>query len=564
MRELSKLIILFFLMTGATQHKDLAVSNYDTEIISGKNKVKILGWDRSYEYSRTFGFDFSSTFLLKTSDSFSIDYRTYHDNGNPTKYHSDSTYNYHLITNNSGGYNHIKFNFEEEPSWVYIRSNNEVYFYNNIANKIHTTPKTLTLDQKPCIYRLIINDNQINAVSPWDYKPTGNTLLSIRPFRFSATTQNQNEEAYANVFATTEINSAGDTVYLFHHLNTQFFPVLNVKLNHVDELIDADGPHFLIHPSDDIKITRLKDTIPLSYIDSLESFYLCSTTRNLWDSNFIKSELHCDPGSKANSDISGYAYIVKLKGNSSLLNKKKIDHLPNELFISTDKNILDSEQNTLHNTIDIITGRDRYERMMIINDAIDSIYLRGSQQTDAISFNLEESDFKNLRILPSSSHGYYDLLSYKNCEIFSATELNKNKTDENISVIPTALYTINGFVDSSEIRIGSRYENQIFSQKNGFEPQYISVNMYLYGSVDTKSTNIISAYPNPSSGVINLNSPTNIKGEYSLINLEGSVLQSGTVHRNQVSVNRQIPNGIYILILETESDIHSRRIILQR
>ncbi len=117
------------------QKIDIAVPQYDTNVIYGKSEITVLDWDRSYSKKKTWHVTSDPTYLLRTTDSFYIKIDEF--GRAPTVFDSDSTFDYHLISFSSVPYqadseaHHAQFSFETQPSWFDINGFSEVFFYND-------------------------------------------------------------------------------------------------------------------------------------------------------------------------------------------------------------------------------------------------------------------------------------------------------------------------------------------------------------------------------------------------------------------------------------------------
>ena len=93
------------------------------------------------------------------------------------------------------------------------------------------------------------------------------------------------------------------------------------------------------------------------------------------------------------------------------------------------------------------------------------------------------------------------------------------------------------------------------------EPDKIEFELMIPLSNNDFDTKDVSVYPNPSHGVFNIKS--NIQNlEYKLINLQGQVLEKGTVSQNKVDFSKNA-QGIYFLELRTKGDNIFKKIIIK-
>jgi hypothetical protein len=71
----------------------------------------------------------------------------------------------------------------------------------------------------------------------------------------------------------------------------------------------------------------------------------------------------------------------------------------------------------------------------------------------------------------------------------------------------------------------------------------------------------IKIFPNPSDGLIFVESPENIVNTYEIYDLSGRKLLQKTIRNTHFSINLPEKSGVYILVLHTETGIVSKKII---
>lgn len=108
-------------------------------------------------------------------------------------------------------------------------------------------------------------------------------------------------------------------------------------------------------------------------------------------------------------------------------------------------------------------------------------------------------------------------------------------------------------------------ENTIkLTQKRSLSSEPDKIEIFSKAVLNTSNftVNDISIYPNPSNGIFKLN--TNESSlEYQLINIQGSILQQGTVNQNQLDFSNYA-KGIYLLQLNSENNnTFIKRIIIE-
>jgi hypothetical protein len=509
--------------------------------------------------------------LLRTTDSFYIKIDEF--GRAPTVFDSDSTFDYHLISFSSVPYqadsvaHHAQFSFETQPSWFDINGFSEVFFYNDRPNKIYTPERTLVMDGTPSIYRLVVKDNKIMAISSWDYKPEGEQLISIRPFRYSRTYEDLyfEEYSYSRIFLTSEIDSLGDTTHIFHRRTMEGYEMLRLELNHPDELIAAEGPTFLILPRGDLIIPGHLDTTYINYVDSAAEFYLFSEMDFTWkDSSNLKTKVTASLGTEANADISKKGMILTVTGDSTLVNGNYITHEPNDLLpVGFNIGSIKTPRQ-LTNTIDLSSTGDYYEELMYINDTIKALTL--------VDFNgntrervFDDGITKQSRYLSTYSHRYNELFDYLNCKIFSLHKLNSNKTSPHHFLLSSNLYGIKNFSDSSSIDISYSHSGIDRIRKEGnYYPQYITTGMFLIGSISKTPRPKITVYPNPTDGQINIESTKYINADFMIRDINGRIVQQGSLRNNQLLLESTLQNGTYFLELNLPTYRYSSKIILVR
>ena len=571
MKGLFLALISFILLIGSKNKKDIALPKYDTNVIYGISEVSVLGWGRSYSEKKTWHVTPDPTYLLRTTDSFYIKTDEYREN--PIVFYSDSTFDYHLISFSSVPYypdsvaHHAQFSFETQPSWFDINGFSEVFFYNEKPNKIYTPERTLVMDGTPSIYRLVVRENQIMALSSWDYKPEGEKLVSIRPFRYSRTFEDSNieEYTYSRIFLTSEIDSLGDTANIFHRRTSEGYEMLRLELNHPDELIAAEGPTFLIQPRGDLIIPGHLDTTYINSVDSAAEFYLFSEMDFTWkDSSNLKTKVTASLGTEANADISKKGMILTVTGDSTLVNGNYITHEPNDLLpIGFNIGSIKTPRR-LTNTIDLSSTSDYYEELMYINDTIKALTLVDfNGNTREIVF--DDGITKQSRYLSTYSRRYNELFDYLNCEILSLHKLNSNKTSPHHFLLSSNLYGIKNFNDSSSIDINGSHSSIDRIRKEGnYYPQYVLTGMFLYGSVSDVAKSSVTLFPNPSEGQVKIKSKNEIIGNYSVLDLNGKSVQNGRLNNNEFSINREVPNGTYFIGISTSNRRYTGKLILIR
>jgi hypothetical protein len=77
---------------------------------------------------------------------------------------------------------------------------------------------------------------------------------------------------------------------------------------------------------------------------------------------------------------------------------------------------------------------------------------------------------------------------------------------------------------------------------------------------DIDPTNV-KIYPNPSDGLVFVESPETLVESYEIYDLTGRKLVQNSCHDSQLSIRLPEQTGVYILLLNTEKGIISKKII---
>ncbi|PWH84430.1 hypothetical protein DIS18_07835 [Algibacter marinivivus] len=132
-------------------------------------------------------------------------------------------------------------------------------------------------------------------------------------------------------------------------------------------------------------------------------------------------------------------------------------------------------------------------------------------------------------------------------------------------VLITRTFDWNVYLESriSDITLNQGENTVRITQRRSLSSEPDKIEFELKSALSTNYFNAksISLYPNPSEGIFNIKS--NIQHlQYNLINLQGQVLEKGTVFQNKIDFSNHA-QGIYFLELSNESDRLIKKIVIK-
>lgn len=162
--------------------------------------------------------------------------------------------------------------------------------------------------------------------------------------------------------------------------------------------------------------------------------------------------------------------------------------------------------------------------------------------------------------------GIYDIVLYiavrNRDDSVMDVEINGQLYD-NFLVAKTGDWNVYGENTISNVTL-NQGENMIrLTQQRSLSSEPDKIELYLKSglSINDFHKNNIDVYPNPSEGVFNIKS-NSINIRYSLLNIQGQVLESGKLANNSVDFSNQT-RGIYFLELSNETDRLIKKIVIK-
>jgi len=163
---------------------------------------------------------------------------------------------------------------------------------------------------------------------------------------------------------------------------------------------------------------------------------------------------------------------------------------------------------------------------------------------------------------------HYDGLTYSTYDIY-------RKTASSGWVLVTSLPSnLNSYTDANP-PVGTEYYRVEAIMNAGCDPTRAGVNTSRsnvrntpsaapFGqSIEENNLNLASIYPNPSTGIYNLNIPNGLKVEMTVLNSIGAILISKTIETNSTIDLSGFSNGLYFLQLKEDQNIKAFKLIKQ-
>lgn len=560
MKIIYHLFLCTILLTSFVDKIDTANPYSDIEIVFGKSNVSVMACDRQYESYN--GFSYSSAWLVKTADSFFIASKFRSSN---IKFSSDSLFNYHFLMYNKENINsdslhtHIAFRFSSEPAWFDLdqtENRASVSWLSSGIDTLFTLTDTFITDSTPAVYSLILYDGEVVGISSWNFQNRYDGVISIKPLEWN---RRGNSLTRSAVISTRD--SLGDTSHYFHFSSFEFYDDIDIKLNSPTEVIASSKRSLLIQPEDSLTLHYGDtETLLLTPNDSLTSIYFVFID---YSDKLNYTKVIAPLGTLPNASITNFSFGYFPSGDSSDVNGTIARHNINDLIrVHGNKVSIIRPEYPLSTTVNFLSS-GLYYQGHFINDTVNNFRFIEEPNVDiAISFKQEK--IQEARLM--NDYGYPNSeFSYSKCEVVSDSRINQTLQLANNN-FATSLYQIVDFSDTSSIYFKYGYNSDIPKKTAGYFPSNFLITTYLIGSVHNKKKRNINLYPNPSKGFVTLRSDKNLTGDYTLTNIEGRVVQRSGIIKNQFTVNKSLPNGVYFFELSTESDNlrYSGKIILVR
>jgi hypothetical protein len=530
------------LLISAVNKTDLAVPHSDVEIVFGKSDVTVLGCLRYYQE----GQDYYSSWLVKTTDSFfietSVEGKLHHLN-------SDSLFNYHFLDYHRLGYysdtitQHFSFRFSTEPEWIEMNEGSEILWLSTGLDTLFTQTDTFVTDSTPALYSIFPNENDIQKIYRWQLNNQAKELLSIEPFKYS------NSGYGLKSYILNEKDSFGNTSFNFHFEDPTFSGDIQAELNNPNELISISDRAFLLQLDDTITIINktTNEHFALAPNDSSTTFYYFSYN---WKDELISTKIIAPIGSTINKDISDKSFLYFPKGDSSIINDVVVKHSSNDIIYGQgSKPSIIKPSSPLKNTVDL-SSKNQYDDNIFINDNMNKLTFTNSiGHTQAIDFS------HNSEVMARSlnSSGFQNSeFYYQYGEVLSNPDIGQKQGYWEYDH-STTLYQIKDFNDSSFLKFKYNYSAGIIEKHNEYYPRQMLVSTYTIATIHKFTKHHISMFPNPSNGIVNIQSTLDLKGDYTITNMEGKVVQNRVLMGKQFQLNKSLPNGIYFFELRSNS-----------
>lgn len=223
---------------------------------------------------------------------------------------------------------------------------------------------------------------------------------------------------------------------------------------------------------------------------------------------------------------------------------------------------LNSGQNAFVNTTDIGVLDLVPTYVNAIQDAYYPDIYKISVEADVLIKNFGTNTLNSCRI-----NHYIKQTVLCSDDVYSEQFLNLNlAAGDSIWISLGLIHTETNFYPNDTIRknicIYTSHPN-LKTDLNVVNDNYCESVLIGFTGIDEKEVSEFSLYPNPTSGIINLQLPDKNNAAYSIYNMQGSLIMSGDICSNKVDIS-SLSNGLYFLrILFNGGQTNIARIIIK-